>query len=194
MIKTKDITLYGMYFAILALLSFTPLGYITIFTFAITTIHIVVLVAAFTLGLKGGLIVGLGFGIMSLLRALIAPTSPFDAAFINPIVSVLPRALFGLFAGLMAEFLPKFRKKIAPSLYVGVVSGVATFFHTALVLLAIIVMRPFIPIVGEVLGNISFFALFASVFVSNAFVEVILATLTVPLIITALSAQRKGLK
>jgi uncharacterized membrane protein len=194
MIKTKDITLYGMYFAILALLSFTPLGYITIFTFAITTIHIVVLVAAFTLGLKGGLIVGLGFGIMSLLRALIAPTSPFDAAFINPIVSVLPRALFGLFAGLMAEFLPKFTKKIAPSLYIGVVSGVATFFHTALVLLAIIVMRPFIPIVGEVLGNISFFALFASVFVSNAFVEVILATLTVPLITTALSAQRKGLK
>ena len=194
MIKTKDITLYGMYFAILALLSFTPLGYITIFTFAITTIHIVVLVAAFTLGLKGGLIVGLGFGIMSLLRALIAPTSPFDAAFINPIVSVWPRALFGLFAGLMAEFLPKFTKKIAPSLYVGVVSGVATFFHTALVLLAIIVMRPFIPIVGEVLGNISFFALFASVFVSNAFVEVILATLTVPLITTALSAQRKGLK
>jgi hypothetical protein len=94
----------------------------------------------------------------------------------------------------MAEFLPKFTKKIAPSLYVGVVSGVATFFHTALVLLAIIVMRPFIPIVGEVLGNISFFALFASVFVSNAFVEVILATLTVPLITTALSAQRKGLK
>jgi uncharacterized membrane protein len=194
MIKTKDITLCGMYFAILALLSFTPLGYITIFTFAITTIHIVVLVAAFTLGVKGGLIVGLGFGIMSLLRALIAPTSPFDAAFINPVVSVLPRVLFGLIAGTMAQFLPIFSKKIPSSLYVGVVSCVSTFFHTDVVLLAIIVMRPFIPIVGEVLGNISFFALFASVFVSNAFVEVILAALVVPLITAALRAQRKGLK
>jgi hypothetical protein len=45
-----------------------------------------------------------------------------------------------------------------------------------------------------VLGNISFFALFASVFVSNAFVEVILAALVVPLITAALRAQRKGLK
>jgi uncharacterized membrane protein len=194
MIKTKDITLYAMYFAILALLSFTPLGFITIFTFAITTIHIVVLVAAFTLGLKGGLIVGLGFGIMSLLRALIAPTSPFDAAFINPIVSVLPRVLFGLIAGSMAEYLPRFFKKVPTSIFVGAVSGVSTFFHTALVLFAIIVMRPYIPIVGEILGNISFFALFASVFVSNAFVEVILAALVVPLITAALSAQRKGLK
>ena len=194
MIKTKDITLYAMYFAILALLSFTPLGFITIFTFAITTIHVVVLVAAFTLGLKGGLIVGLGFGIMSLLRALIAPTSPFDAAFINPIVSVLPRVLFGLIAGSMAEYLPRFFKKVPTSIFVGAVSGVSTFFHTSLVLLAIIVMRPFIPIVGEILGNISFFALFASVFVSNAFVEVILAALVVPLITAALSAQRKGLK
>jgi uncharacterized membrane protein len=194
MIKTKDITLYAMYFAILALLSFTPLGFITIFTFAITTIHVVVLVAAFTLGLKGGLIVGLGFGIMSLLRALIAPTSPFDAAFINPIVSVLPRVLFGLIAGSMAEYLPRFFKKVPTSIFVGAVSGVSTFFHTALVLFAIIVMRPYIPIVGEILGNISFFALFASVFVSNAFVEVILAALVVPLITTALSAQRKGLK
>jgi uncharacterized membrane protein len=194
MIKTKDITLYAMYFAILALLSFTPLGFITIFTFAITTIHVVVLVAAFTLGLKGGLIVGLGFGIMSLLRALIAPTSPFDAAFINPIVSVLPRVLFGLIAGSMAEYLPRFFKKVPTSIFVGAVSGVSTFFHTALVLFAIIVMRPYIPIVGEILGNISFFALFASVFVSNAFVEVILAALVVPLITAALSAQRKGLK
>jgi uncharacterized membrane protein len=194
MIKTKDITLYAMYFAILALLSFTPLGFITIFTFAITTIHIVVLVAAFTLGLKGGLIVGLGFGIMSLLRALIAPTSPFDAAFINPIVSVLPRVLFGLIAGSMAQYLPRFFKKVPTSIFVGTVSGVSTVFHTALVLFAIIVMRPFIPIVGEVFGNISFFALFASIFVSNAFVEVILAALVVPLITAALSAQRKGLK
>jgi uncharacterized membrane protein len=194
MIKTKDITLYAMYIAIISILSFTPLGYITIFTFAITTIHIIVLVAAFKLGIKGGLIVGLVFGIMSLLRALFAPTSPFDAAFINPIVSVLPRVLFGLIAGTLAQFLPIFSKKIPTSLYVGVVSGVSTFFHTALVLLAIIVMRPFIPIVGEVLGNISFFALFASVFVSNAFVEVILAALVVPLITVALSAQRKGLK
>jgi uncharacterized membrane protein len=153
-----------------------------------------VLVAAFTLGLKGGLIVGLGFGIMSLLRALIAPTSPFDAAFINPIVSVLPRVLFGLIAGSMAQYLPRFSKQIPTSVFVGAVSGVSTIFHTALVLLAIIVMRPFIPIVGEILGNVSFFALFASIFVSNAFTEVILAALVVPLITAALSAQRKGLK
>ena len=189
MFKTKDITLYGMYYAILAVLSFTPLGFITIFTFSITTIHIVVLIAAYTKGLKGGLIVGLGFGVMSLLRALLAPNTPFDTVFINPIVSVLPRILFGLVAGLIAEYLPKLNAKLNNPLVVGVGSGVATIIHTGLVLFAIIVMRPFIPLIGELLGNINFFALFASVFLSNAVYEVILAALVVPVVVAALIPQ-----
>jgi hypothetical protein len=109
-------------------------------------------------------------------------------------ISIFPRVLFGLIAGSMAQYLPIFSNQIPTPVFVGAVSGVSTFFHTALVLMAIIVMRPFIPIIGEILGNISFFALFASVFVSNAFVEVILAALVVPLITAALSAQRKGMK
>jgi hypothetical protein len=35
---------------------------------------------------------------MSLLRALIALNTPFDNVFINPLVFVLPRVLFGLVA------------------------------------------------------------------------------------------------
>lgn len=194
MIKTKDLTLYGMYLAILALLSFTPLGFITILTFSITTIHIVVLIAAYTKGLKGGLIVGLMFGVMSLLRALIAPNTPFDLVFINPFVSVLPRILFGLTAGLIAEYLPKFNQKLNNPAVIGVGAGVATFIHTALVLLSIIIMRPFIPLIGELLGDISFFALFSAVFLSNAVYEVVLAVIMVPLIVSALVPQLRKVK
>jgi uncharacterized membrane protein len=194
MLKTKDLTLYAMYYAILAILSFTPLGYITLFSFSITTIHIVVLIAAFTKGLKGGLIVGFGFGLMSLLRALIAPNSPFDLVFINPLVSILPRLLFGLVAGYLAEYLPRMYKQFQAPVFVGIFSGVATFIHTGLVLLSIILMRPFIPLIGELLGDVGFFALFAAVFVSNAIYEVVIASLVVPVIVVALKTQRKGVK
>jgi succinyl-diaminopimelate desuccinylase len=191
MLKTKDITLYGMLYAILAVLSFTPLGFITIFTFSITTIHIVVLIAAYTRGLKGGLIVGLGFGIMSLLRALIAPNTPFDTIFINPIISVLPRILFGALAGYIAEYLPKFNPKFNNPITIAIGSGFATVVHTALVLLAIIAMRPFIPLIGELLSDVTFFALFSAVFLSNAVYEVILAALVVPVVVIALIPKLK---
>ena len=194
MLKTKDLTLYGMYFAILALLSFTPLGFITIFSFSITTIHLIVLIAAYTKGIKGGLIVGLGFGIMSLLRALIAPNTPFDLVFINPIISVLPRVLFGLVAGSLAYYLPKFNQKLNHPVAIAIGSGVATLIHTALVLLAIIVMRPFIPLIGDLLGDTTFFALFAAVFASNAIFEIALAALAVPLIVVALVPQLRKIK
>ena len=82
--------------------------------------------------------------VMSLLRALIAINTPFDNVFINPLVFVLPRVLFGLVAGLIAEYLPKLNQKLNNPIFIGVGSAVSTFIHTGLVLLAIIVMLNFI--------------------------------------------------
>ncbi len=132
--KVKEMTVYAMFIAILAILSFTPIGYISVGGVSITIIHIIVLIAAFTLGIKGGLIVGLLFGVFSLIRAWTAPNSLFDWIFRNPLVSVLPRIIFGGLAGLFAALVKRINNKAKMHFAIAGLSGVATFLHTVMVL------------------------------------------------------------
>lgn len=96
--QTKEMTLLAMFIAIILLMVFVPyLGFIQIGAFpSITLIHIPVLIGAVVLGRKGGVILGLTFGIGSMIRAFYSPGT--DYLFIFPWVSVLPRFIFGLLA------------------------------------------------------------------------------------------------
>ncbi len=92
--------------AVLAALSIvfaiTPLGYIPWFGgISITIMHIPVILAAIIEGPVAGSVVGLVFGITSLIKAATAPTGPVDVLFTNPLVSVLPRLLIGIMAWLV---------------------------------------------------------------------------------------------
>ena len=79
--------------AVTLVLATTPLGRITMPFLTATTLHIPVIIATLTLVLESGLVVGLVFGVHSLISNLTG-ASFFAPFFINPLVSVLPRLVF----------------------------------------------------------------------------------------------------
>jgi len=93
--RIREMTILAMFIAIITVMAFVPqLGFVTIFAVSATLIHIPVLIGGVLLGRKGGIILGLAFGIVSLIRG--AMSGGFDYLFIFPWVSVLPRFIFGL--------------------------------------------------------------------------------------------------
>ncbi len=187
--KIREMALYAMFIAILAILSFTSLGYISIGGVAITTVHLIVLISAFVLGIKGGLIMGLCFGIFSLARAYAAPTSPFDFAFQNVLVAVLPRLLFGLVSGLFAELVLKIKDKAKLHFAIAGLSGVATILHSCFVLPLLYWqytrMTEF-EAVMEFVNTTPFGVAVGATLVSNSLLEAAEAVVIVPIVCLAL--------
>jgi len=130
----RKIVVAGVLSAVAALLGITRLGYIPWFSgAALTVMHVPAIVAAVLEGPVVGAVVGLIFGLTSLLQAAIAPTGALDPAFVNPLISVLPRLLVGPAAWLVYA---AFRGKLqAPAL---ILSGlVGSLVNTALVVAAL---------------------------------------------------------
>lgn len=96
--KVVNLALLAMFSAIIVAMTFTPyIGYITIpGMLSITTVHIMVIIAAISMGTySAGLIVGTVWGVSCLLYAMYNGTA--DAAiFLDPRISVVPRMLVGL--------------------------------------------------------------------------------------------------
>lgn len=95
-----EFVLTALFGSIILVLSLIPsIGYIMIFPgVSVTIIHIPVLIGAAFLKLKNTVVLGLFFGIGSLLVALMYASQPFDLAFRNPLISILPRILFAVAA------------------------------------------------------------------------------------------------
>ena len=102
--------------ALIIIMGLTHIGFIPWFSgAAITIIHIPVILCAMLCGWIPGLISGVIFGVFSLIEAATAPTGGLDAFFVNPLISVLPRALMGLCTGwIFIGFskIPKFPKVV----------------------------------------------------------------------------------
>lgn len=98
--KTFRTVLLGMLSAIIIIQTTIPfLGYIPMGPLSLTIIQVTVIIAAIVLGTKEGAIVGGIWGIITFIRAFIAPTSIIaPIVFTNPLVSVLPRILIGVVA------------------------------------------------------------------------------------------------
>ena len=94
-VTTRTVAVTGMMLAVTLILMFTPLGLIPLPVVNLTTMQIPVVITALAVGPVEGLIVGAGFGIATLIRAYTAPSGILDPYFMNPLVSVLPRALIG---------------------------------------------------------------------------------------------------
>jgi uncharacterized membrane protein len=93
--KNKRLVTISLLSAISFVLGFTPLGFIPIPPANATTMHIPVIIGAILEGPIAGMVIGLIFGISSIIQALLRPNI-LSFAFINPLVSVLPRILIGL--------------------------------------------------------------------------------------------------
>lgn len=99
--RTRKIVITGVLGAISIFLGLTPLGFIPWGGASLTIMHIPVILGAVLEGPVVGFIVGLIFGIFSMIRAATAPQSPLDVAFTNPLISVVPRLFIGPVAWLV---------------------------------------------------------------------------------------------
>ncbi len=98
--RIRQMVIAAMLSAIVAVLTFTPIGMIPLPPPlpSATTVHIPVLVAALVEGPMVGLIVGAVFGICSFIRAWETGMVGLTLFFRNPVISVLPRLVVPLIA------------------------------------------------------------------------------------------------
>lgn len=102
----RYLTQLALLTAIIILMSFTPLGFLTVGPLSITFLMIPVAVGAIVMGPKAGLILGLVFGLCSFLRGLMGTDAMGTLLIqINPfyafLVCVVPRTLMGWLTGLI---------------------------------------------------------------------------------------------
>lgn len=127
--QIKDLVFAASLMAMIVL--FSLLYFFQVVGFAAFTIaHIPVLIGAVILGPKYGTALGAVFGITSMVIALFAlgPNAPFT----NPLLSVLPRMIFGW----AIYYIYIFTDKIVKNRYasVAITFAVSTLFHSLLVL------------------------------------------------------------
>ncbi|WBW50007.1 ECF transporter S component [Peptoniphilus equinus] len=114
-VKSRRLVITAVLGAITVALGFTPLGFIPLGILNATTLHIPVIIGAIVEGPVVGALVGLIFGLSSLLRSIMTPT-PLTPFIMNPLVSVVPRVLIGLFAGYAFIAVKKLSPKVMKNL------------------------------------------------------------------------------
>ena len=139
--QTRRMVQLAILIALEAVLTFTSLGFIMIPPISITLLHIPVFIGAILMGPSAGGILGLAFGLFSMLKASTAAASPADMAF-SPFLSgsplssvvmcILPRVLLGVIAG--GLYLLLSRKVKGDAVSMGVSAVAATFLHSKMVL------------------------------------------------------------
>lgn len=131
----RKIAVTGILSALSIVLNFTPLGFIMIPGLAVqvTLMHIPVIIGAILEGPVAGAFIGLVFGLSSLYTAVYTPL-PIAFAFLNPLVSVLPRILIGIVAYYAYAALDKALGSKRNALSIGTSAVLATTTNTVGVL------------------------------------------------------------
>jgi len=138
-IDVVAITKIAAIVALVGLLGMTPLGYISIGSLQVTTIHALVIIIAIVFGFKDGLVAGLTFGITSIITALTSGAGIFTPIFLNPLVSVVPRVLLPLVAYVLFRFFyrilsRRMNNRTALAVSSGIAAILSTVFHSTLVI------------------------------------------------------------
>lgn len=128
--KTQELILVSLFSSIILMLSLIPnLGLIVVFGgVSLTIIHIPVLIGVMTFKrLTNVLILGFVFGLGSFLAALTRGSTPIDLAFVNPLISILPRMLFAVAAFYLFTFSKHLQQRIS-YVYQFILLAVILFF------------------------------------------------------------------
>ena len=190
--KTTTLTQLSMLIALTVLLGVVPnLGMIQVGPVALTILHIPVIIAAALFGIKGGAIVGLSFGVTSWFVAATRAATPIDLLFVNPLVSVLPRVLFGIVAGMFCQA-TLFKKD--NSVKYAAVGFVSTLIHSFLVYFCLYfcgkeIFFPDTNITGAISNFVPFIV---SAFTINSLIEAVVAALILALLMKAIKTIRKN--
>ncbi len=121
----------ALFFALMVVLFFTPLGLITLGPLNLTLFFLPVIVGTLVLGLPSGLVLGLCFGVFSAIDAFTSPStlaamtvavSPFWAVF----MCIVPRLLIPINVHLVYRLLSKNGKHGKTSLAIASAAGTVT--------------------------------------------------------------------
>ena len=194
--KTKEMAYLAIFTSIIILMTFTPfIGYITVGVFSITTIPIVVIIGAIFLGLKGSLWLSLMFGVFSLIRATM-PGAMSDPMFLNPLISILPRLLFGLFTYYIYSVFDK--TKINNNMKYVLTFVLSILFHTVIVCVMFALVKPlwFIDTMNAVQGTYPYintiFMVIIMAFLINGALEAVIGSLVGPVIVRQLVKYKEN--
>lgn len=184
--NARRLSLIAMFAAVIIIQNYVPLlGYIPVGPLEVTTIHITVIIAAVIMGPVDGAIVGGIWGLIDWIRAITVTSSVLgNVVMVNPLVSILPRILIGLFAGLIMNYL--YRKNVNKQLSmiisalagsvtntVLVLSMIYVFYHNGSAIYTAINLKALTPYLLTIAGV-------------NGIPEAIAAMIIVPLIATPL--------
>lgn len=186
--RVYEIVVISIFTALIVLMALVPmLGFIQIGAVAVTLLHIPVLIGGIFGGRKTALYLATVFGVMSMLIAFIRPAGPIDLLFQNPLISVLPRVIFGYALYEIYRGLETLIKNEYISIPISMV--LSTIVHTVLVLTSLFV---FGRATLESIGFESLFTLIWVVMSSNGILEAILAGLVGGPIAKALLAYKQA--
>ena len=188
--KTYRIAILGTLSAFIIVQTFVPfLGNIPIPPLNPTIIHITVIVAAFVLSTKDGMLVGLVWGLARMVKAYTLPASPLDLLlWTNPVIAVVPRVMVGLVAGLVFHAFLK-RKQEKVGMVTAAVLGSLT--NTVLVLgfIALFYGNEYATALNVDPSNL--LKVLAGIVATNGIGEAVAAGLIAPFIATALMKVRR---
>jgi uncharacterized membrane protein len=164
---TRNLVITALLAAIAVVLGWTHWGFIPwLGGVSLTIMHVPVIIAAVIVGPVSGTIVGLVFGVFSMIQAAIAPTGPTDVWFTNPLLAVLPRLFIGPCAWLVGQALKRW-----PAAALSLAGAVGSLTNTFLVL-GMIGLLGYLPwaVVGGVVVTNGLPEMLASAFITLAVV------------------------
>ncbi len=183
--KVLEMTSMAMFIALIAVMALVPyLGFIQVFAISATIIHTPVIIGTLFGGRKVGLGLGLAFGLSSWIVAMMRASTPFDLMFLNPILSVVPRIIFGLSIWYIFVLVNRLVKNKTASIALTFV--LSTLLHTVLVMGTALVLSPFYE---EVLGE-ALFQFIITTLPAIALLEIVFATLVgTPIVMRLMQAD-----
>jgi uncharacterized membrane protein len=185
-----------MLLAVMLLFAFTPIGFIQIGPIAATLVHIPVIIGVLTEGLGTGIFLGVAFGVISMVRAFVAPTIT-SFLFMNPLIAIVPRVLIPLIAwavrALMlrtfekARFEARFGASAADA--IGAFAGSLTNTVLVLSLIWLIYASRYAEALDIAQGGVA--AALAATAVMNGLPEAVVAAVSVPAVSGALLLAKR---
>ena len=191
---TRRLVLLGVLCAILLIMSFTPLGYLTIGPLAISLNMIPVAIAAVALGPVEGAILGGLFGITSFLQCVgVGGTSPMGVILfeISPVLAFIQRFVPRVLAGLLSGWVYKLAARLLGHTAAGFATGFcAALLNTLLFMTALVVLFGNTQYVQELIGGRNIIVFMCAFVGINAVVEMLAATFTVGFVAKALEKTK----
>lgn len=168
-LNTRQIVTAGVLGAIAIVLSVTRLGYIPVPNLSgdATILHVPVIIGAVLEGPVVGSLVGLIFGIFSLIQG--------GPLFANPLISVVPRILIGITSWLAYRSLQKVNEDLAAA-----TAGVVGTLTNTILVVGGLVLFGLIP------------AAVVVTIIPQALVELVLAAILTPLVVRGVRLVRSG--